>query len=89
MLLQSESDGNAKTPDFIELLPALPDTWQSGSVSGLCARGGYEVGIEWKDGKITKATIYNKAGGASTLRVKCNGKEKILNIKEGQKKTLK
>ncbi len=50
MLVQSH-DGK------IELLPALPDAWKSGKVSGLKARGGKTVSIEWKDGKIVKSKI--------------------------------
>lgn len=50
MLVQSH-DGK------IELLPALPDAWKSGKVSGLKARGGKTVSIEWKDGKIVKSSI--------------------------------
>ncbi len=50
MLVQSH---NGK----VQLLPALPDAWKSGKVSGLKARGGKTVSIEWKDGKIVKSSI--------------------------------
>lgn len=64
MLMQSE-DGD------LHLLPALPDIWQThGSISGLRARGGFEIiTMEWKDGKIIKAIIKSTLGGNLRLRV--------------------
>jgi len=53
------------------LLPALPEIWQThGSISGLRARGGFEIIVmEWKDGKIIKAIIKSTLGGNLRLRV--------------------
>jgi alpha-L-fucosidase 2 len=64
MLMQS-ADGD------IHLLPALPDAWMTGgSISGLRARGGFEiVSLQWKDGKITEVIIKSNLGGNLRIRV--------------------
>ncbi|HEX5023990.1 MAG TPA: glycoside hydrolase family 95 protein [Agriterribacter sp.] len=64
MLMQS-ADGD------IHLLPALPDVWQpAGRISGLRARGGFEiVDMEWKDGRITKLVIKSTLGGNLRVRI--------------------
>lgn len=61
MLVQSH-DG------CVHLLPALPDAWKKGSVTGLCARGGFEVSIDWRDGKLSTASITSKLGGKLIIR---------------------
>lgn len=55
----------------INLLPALPDEWSSGSVSGLRAKGGFGVSMEWKDGKLSSAEITSDFGGECRLRANC------------------
>ncbi len=61
MLLQSQAGE-------IELLPALPPEWPAGAISGLRARGAFEVGMTWAAGKLTAATIRSVGGKACTLR---------------------
>jgi alpha-L-fucosidase 2 len=52
----------------IELLPALPKVWPVGSVSGLRARGGFDVNISWKDGCLNTATITSRNGSMARIR---------------------
>jgi len=80
MLIQSR-DGE------IELLPALPKAWSEGSVSGLCARGGYEVSFEWKGGYVRNCSIKAKNNGTITLFY--NGQQKTVKLKAGQTQNIK
>ena len=65
MLLQSHSG-------LIELLPALPDAWQSGEVKGLKARGGFEVDIKWDNGRVVRCLL--KGSPMSVGKIKINNK---------------
>lgn len=61
MLLQSHAG-------FIHLLPALPDAWSEGAVSGLRTRGNFEVSIEWYNGELKEAVILSRSGEPCRLR---------------------
>ncbi|MFW5547856.1 MAG: glycosyl hydrolase family 95 catalytic domain-containing protein [Bacteroidales bacterium] len=61
MLLQSHAG-------VLHLLPALPAAWPSGSISGLRARGNFEISIVWKNGKLSEAIIESGSGEACALR---------------------
>jgi alpha-L-fucosidase 2 len=63
MLVQSH-DGE------LMLLPALPDAWPEGRVSGLRARGGFEVSIAWEDRKVTRVTVLSRLGGNCRIRTR-------------------
>lgn len=75
MLVQS-------TDNEIHLLPALPDAWPTGSVSGICARGGFIVSLEWNNKTVKKVTIYAREAGETTLFYGKN-KRKVA-LKKGQ-----
>jgi alpha-L-fucosidase 2 len=95
MLLQSRAAGEATLDDAsgklrggsvseatIDLLPALPMAWPTGSARGLRARGGFEVDCTWRDGRLTGATIRSKHGGA--CRIRYRDKMMTLETKAGQ-----
>lgn len=71
----------------IQLLPALPDAWATGSVKGLCARGGFVLDLNWENGRLKSATVFSKKGGKTVLLY--NKKEKNIILKANQKLTLK
>ena len=88
MLMQSHCNSQFDNSQFtIELLPACPKAWSEGSVSGLCARGGYEVSFEWKGGYVRQCSIKARRNGTVTL--KYNGQQKTVKLKAGQTQPVK
>ncbi|WP_064196228.1 MULTISPECIES: glycosyl hydrolase family 95 catalytic domain-containing protein [Emticicia] len=79
MLVQSDEQE-------IRLLPALPDAWSSGSVEGICARGGFELSLEWDNKLLKKVTISSKKGGNTKLI--SGEKTKNISLKAGEKLTI-
>ena len=65
----------------ISLLPALPVSWKDGSVTGLRARGGFEVSMTWENGKLTTCDIKSLLGNPCVVRY--GGKTKTFDIREG------
>ena len=74
MLLQSRQEE-------VYLLPALPEMWKNGKVQGLCAKGGFEVDIMWKDHQLIEAVICSKNG--NDMKIRCNCDFIIINEKTG------
>ena len=71
---------------FIQLLPALPDAWEEGSVEGLLARGNFEVDLRWANGQLQEAIITSNAGQPCQVRYG----DQVLNFKtkKGQTYTI-
>ncbi|HEY0946632.1 MAG TPA: glycoside hydrolase family 95 protein [Opitutaceae bacterium] len=91
MLLQSQDryvDPAASAQDryFIDLLPALPSAWSDGSVTGLRARGGFDVSLKWKAGALETARITSMAG--TNTRVRYAGRTIELVLKPGESRVL-
>jgi alpha-L-fucosidase 2 len=74
MLLQSHAGE-------VELLPALPSAWKTGHIYGIMARGGFQVDIDWENGKLKQARILSKLGNP----LKLSFKGKIVELKSTEK----
>ena len=71
MLVQSQiRDANGTFE--LQLLAALPKAWPTGSVKGLCARGGFTVDLSWKDNQLSFVRIVSKLGGPLKLQAGTN-----------------
>ncbi|MBN2775304.1 MAG: glycoside hydrolase family 95 protein, partial [Prolixibacteraceae bacterium] len=66
----------------IDILPALPAAWPSGKITGIVARGGFVVNIEWAEGKLTSLKIHSTLG--NQLKLKYGEAELSLDTKTGE-----
>jgi len=80
MLVQSDENE-------IRLFPALPDAWDQGSVSGICARGGFEIEMTWNNKKPEKVIVSSKTGG-KTILIFGDKKQEIV-LKKGESLEIK
>lgn len=62
MVLQSNED-------YIDLLPATPAEWASGNIKGLCARNGFEVSLNWNNGKVQRAEVLSTSGNICHIKM--------------------
>ena len=77
MLLQSHAG-------YIHLLPALPDNWQSGSIKGVRARGGFTIDMEWKESRITRLSVTSHSGGTCRIREATSPHEEVIETEKGK-----
>jgi alpha-L-fucosidase 2 len=70
----------------IDLLPALPGAWPTGSVRGLRARGGVTVAVKWDKGTLSEATLLSASGGSVTIG--SNGRTAVVTLPPGEPITI-
>ena len=81
MLVQSHTGA-------IELLPALPTAWKNGSVTGLRARGGYEVDVTWQDGKLTRVVLRAISNSSETCTLRYGKESVTVELKPGEMREI-
>ena len=91
MLMQSRAeisvmDGIADVVSYLHILPALPDAWPEGRISGLRAKGGFEADIRWEGGKLVGVAIKSISGKKCVVRYR--DKAIALHMQDGQGKAL-
>ncbi|MBU3024194.1 glycoside hydrolase family 95 protein [Zobellia galactanivorans] len=84
MLLQSHRK-DAQGDFILDLLPAIPSEWSTGNISGLKARGGFELAMKWKENELT-VEVSSEKGGSCV--VKANNRLEKVKLKAGEKRRL-
>jgi len=74
---------------YIHLLPALPAVWSDGSVRGMRVRGGCELDMEWKDGRLTRAALRGGSNTTPECTVRYGGGSTTINLPRGGSRTLR
>jgi alpha-L-fucosidase 2 len=82
MLVQSHRRAPDGRAPIVELLPALSSAWPTGRVSGLRARGAFEVDVEWEGGRLKSATLRSDRGGPCV--VQCGSRTVSIETKAGE-----
>ena len=87
MLMQSDFTVREGSPlTTLELLPALPENWKDGEVSGIRARGGITVSMIWRNSRVTALTL--TAQQPVGLSLQMNGRQQQLTLKKGKNRIL-
>jgi len=85
MLLQSHlRDQNGDY--YLDILPALPTKFANGKITGIVAKGGFELSIEWKNNALKKLQVVSKIG--NKLNVRYKGKIVSMKTAKGKKYTF-
>jgi alpha-L-fucosidase 2 len=74
---------------YIQLLPALPKAWPTGSVKGLRVRGGYELDMQWKDGSLVQAVLKGVSNGPGKCVVRYGKGACTLSLAQGESRILR
>ena len=72
----------------IDLLPSLPKAWPTGNVKGIRVRGGYEMDLEWKDGKLAQAIVRGISNEPTPCTIRYGKGSTTFSLKQGESKTI-
>jgi alpha-L-fucosidase 2 len=74
---------------YMHLLPALPKAWANGSIKGMRVRGGYELDMNWKNGKLTQATLRGVSNGPGKVVLRYGKASKEVALARGESLVLR